>query len=209
MLSFLARTAPLALLAASLVACGQGTPAPEASLPATARPLAFPAQTPGELPGVPAELAVPGGNRLTRRVVGVGVQVYTCAALGGVSTWTFRAPQADLYGAERGVFRKVGTHYAGPTWEDGADGSTVVGRVLRSVPAPPSTPPAIPWLLLEARATTPARSGQPGAFKGTTLVRRLYTLGGTAPTTGCDASRVGAEARVPYAALYEFFAPTP
>lgn len=204
-----AHRAALVLLAASLVACGRQAPAPEASLPAPARPLALHIQTLGGLPGVPAELAVPAGHALTRRVIGAGVQIYTCTVPNGAYAWTFRAPEADLYGSSAGTFRKVGTHYAGPTWEDGADGSTVVGRLLRSVPAPASLPPAVPWLLLEARLTTPARDGRPGLFSKTTFVRRLYTLGGTAPTPGCGASNVGAEARIPYAALYEFYAPTP
>lgn len=125
----------------------------------------------------------------------------------GSYAWVFKAPRADLYtfGA-----RKVGTHFAGPTWQDTADASSVVGRAIQNVPAPTSEglPPAIPWLLLETRSVTSAASGNPGAFARTSFVRHLFTLGGLAPTGGCDATTAGQEWGVRYAALYEFYTPS-
>jgi hypothetical protein len=38
-------------------------------------------------------------------------------------------------------------------------------------------------------------------------IQRLDTAGGLAPTTGCDASHVGAIARVDYTATYFFYRP--
>jgi len=37
------------------------------------------------------------------------------------------------------------------------------------------------------------------------FVRRADTKGGVAPSTGCDAAHVAAQARVPYSATYQFF----
>ncbi|MFB9991631.1 DUF3455 domain-containing protein [Deinococcus oregonensis] len=200
-------TVPLLTLSL-LASCAQPVgPVPASDVPPLAQSLVPLGSGLSVLPGLPSELDVPAGQTLVRRVVGAGVQIYDCTLTASGAAWTFRAPEAELYGLTPGDVGRVGRHFAGPTWEDRADGSRVVGRALRSVPAPPSTPAAIPWLLLEARATTSATSGAPGMFTRTTFVRRLYTLGGMAPTAGCEGGTVGRESRIPYAALYEFFAP--
>jgi hypothetical protein len=59
---------------------------------------------------------------------------------------------------------------------------------------------SIPWLLLEA--TDHAGSG---AFSTITYVQRLATVGGAAPTEGCDADHAGDEVRAPYEATYAFY----
>lgn len=199
----------LLALSLGLGACGQGggQAQSQASVPPAVQTLQALAISPGALPGVPAELAVPAGHTLFRRDIGVGLQIYACAQNAqGAYTWTFQAPWAKLFGAAAGPFGPDGVHFAGPTWQDDRDGSSVVGRAIKNAPAP-APAPAIPWLLIEARATTPAQDGQAGAFSATSFVRRLYTQGGTAPTSGCDASTLGQQARVPYAALYEFYRP--
>lgn len=149
----------------------------------------------------PDELAVPAGNVLFSSLIGAGTQRYVCDASG---EWTFVAPRAKLYSFN---FRKVGTHFDGPTWKDRRDKSTVVGSLLEAVPAPFSLDgqPAIPWLLVEAASTTPARNDKDGTFTPTTFIRRLFTVGGVAPTAGCNASTVGKEVGVPYTSLYEFY----
>ncbi len=43
-----------------------------------------------------------------------------------------------------------------------------------------------------------------GKMSGVTFIQRLETTGGLAPATGCDATTVGAGARVPYTAAYYF-----
>ncbi len=153
--------------------------------------------------GVPAMLAVPAGNSEIMRVAARGVQIYVCtapAADAGVGTgysWTLRAPEATLYDGSNNL---VGTHFVGPNWR-AVDGSQVTGAVMQRVNS--TTAGAISWLLLNATA----HAGS-GAFANVTFVQRLNTVGGAAPAAGCDATTVGAEQRVTYAADYTFWAPT-
>lgn len=113
-----------------------------------------------------------------------GVQIYECRD----AKWVFIAPEADLF--DRGG-RKIGTHYAGPTWE-AADGSKVIGAVKERADAGG----AIPWLILSAKSV-----GPDGAFSKVTSIQRLSTTGGVAPVGSCQ---TGAQARVPYTADYYF-----
>jgi hypothetical protein len=62
---------------------------------------------------------------------------------------------------------------------------------------------AVPWLLLQATST----SGS-GVFTKVTYVQRLNTNGGKAPATGCDATSVSTETRVPYSGDYYFYTAT-
>jgi hypothetical protein len=153
---------------------------------------------------VPAVLSVPAGATLKVHDRGIGMQVYTCTASGapdggvdGGSTsygWVLKAPDAMLYDA---TFAQVGTHGAGPNWTS-SDGSVVNGSKVSQADAPAAD--AVPWLLLKGTST----SGS-GVFSDITFVQRLQTAGGKAPATGCDATTVGAESRVSYAADYYFF----
>ena len=113
------------------------------------------------------------------------------------SVGTLKAPEATLLD---GAGAEFGRHFGGPSWQ-ARDGSTVVGEVMVSNPAP--KPGSIPWLLLRA----PNRTGHAG-----TLTRRsatspaIRTKGGVAPADGCDATHARAERRVAYSAgLYVFF----
>jgi hypothetical protein len=145
---------------------------------------------------VPAELKVAEGNEEFLRVLGRGVQIYTCKAKADNSgfEWSFKAPEALLLDNAN---TQVGTHYAGPTWE-GNDKSKVVGERVASVNSPDSS--AIPWLLLKAKSTEGA-----GVFSKTTFIQRLETTGGKAPGTGCDASKLESESRMNYTAIYAYF----
>jgi hypothetical protein len=145
---------------------------------------------------VPAELKVAEGNEEFLRLLGRGVQIYTCKAKADNSgfEWTFKAPEAVLLDNANA---QVGTHYAGPTWE-GNDKSKVVGERVASVNSPDSS--AIPWLLLKTKSAEDA-----GVFSKTTFIQRLETTGGKAPGTGCDASKLDAESRVNYTAIYAYF----
>lgn len=145
---------------------------------------------------VPTELKVAEGNEEFLRVLGRGVQIYTCKAKADNSgfEWTFIAPEAVLLDNANA---QVGTHYAGPTWE-GNDKSKVVGERVASVNSPDSS--AIPWLLLKAKSTEGA-----GVFSKTTFIQRLETTGGKVPGTGCDASKLESESRVNYTAIYAYF----
>jgi hypothetical protein len=142
-------------------------------------------------------LAVPDGNVLLFKTFATGTQIYTCAPQPDdpeTFVWTFKAPEAEL---QNELGQRVGSHDAGPTWE-GNDGSRVVGEVVARVDAP--EPGAIPWLLLKARTT----AGR-GAFSTITYIQRLDTVGGVAPTGGCDHSTADAVREIPYTAVYAFY----
>jgi len=146
------------------------------------------------VPVIPQELTVPEGNRLRFVLFAEGVQIYDCKVVAEAApAWVFRAPEAELFG----LFGwPAGKHYAGPTWE-GLDGSKVVGKRVAGASVDAS---AIPWLLLEASA----HEGS-GRLSKVTYLQRLFTRGGNAPATGCDADHVAAVAEVDYTALYAFY----
>jgi len=140
-------------------------------------------------PPVPAALVAPPDTTLALRLHAEGSQVYVCKA----GAWSLKAPDARLYD-ESG--RQVGTHFGGPTWQSTVDGSAVVGLKVADVAAPGS----IPWLLLRSQANAGS-----GIFSRIAAVQRLDTVGGVAPTTGCDAAADGQEQLVPYSATYVFY----
>ncbi len=160
--------------------------------------------SPADDRSVPAAIQAPAGTTLLRHLYAVGTQVYTCTAVpatadaGMTYKWTFKAPDAVLYDA---ACAPVGTHFAGPTWKWTADGSSVKGMATASVTPDAS---AIPWLLL----TAIAHDGQ-GVMTPVTYVQRLDTSGGTAHTTGCDATTVGHDQAVPYSANYYYYSGAP
>jgi hypothetical protein len=144
-------------------------------------------------PHVPPALAVPAGNKLAFVYDAIGVQIYGCNATATGYGWVFRAPDAKLYGRKG---KQTGIHYAGPTWEAN-DGSTVVGTKLAESPAGAND---IPWLLLGG-----ASHAGKGRMTDVTFIHRLETVGGKAPTAGCDATHVGETIGVDYAATYYFY----
>ena len=149
-------------------------------------------------PTVAPNLRVPAEQKPFLHAFAKGVQIYSCEASStepAKFSWKLKAPEAMLF-TECG--RVIGSHYAGPTWECDRDGSKVVGTVLQRSAAPGSN--AIPWLLLQAKATAGA-----GEFEHVSYVQRVNTSGGLAPTTGADAAQRGQEVRVPYTAEYYFY----
>jgi Protein of unknown function (DUF3455) len=128
-------------------------------------------------------------------VAATGVQIYECLpkkdAIAQLE-WTFKSPEALLYGASREL---LGKHYAGPTWE-ASDGSKVKGVLKARQDAPAGN---IPWLLLTAT------SEGAGRLANVTSVQRVNTVGGVAPKDGCDAANAGKVARVNYSADYYFY----
>lgn len=147
---------------------------------------------------VPDALKPPAGQTAVLDVLAKGVQIYTCTRQeDGRYSWTFKAPEAGLFGSD-GL--QTGRHYrhaAGPAWEL-ADGSTVIGILKAKAEAPGAGD--IPWLLLEAKA----HEGK-GVLAGAASIQRLATKGGVAPATGCDAASAGKDVRVPYEARYRFY----
>lgn len=134
---------------------------------------------------------VEAGNKVSRRVYAIGVQIYRWNG----STWDFVAPEANLY-ADAGYHGKIGIHYEGPRWESNGGSIVQAARVPNTGCTPDST--AIPWLLLKKVST----EGH-GIFSKTTYIQRVNTVGGLRPTA--DGSIVGEEKRVPYTAEYYFY----
>jgi hypothetical protein len=150
-----------------------------------------------QAPAVPDALKVPLGHVLKFAAHADGFQVYQCGqdkADPKLYAWTLTGPQADLFDTQG---NKLGTHYAGPTWES-KDGSKIVGQVKASDPSP--DPASIAWLLLEAKSTAGV-----GAMNSITHVQRLQTHGGKAPTAGCKAETAGTSVNAPYSAMYYFY----
>jgi hypothetical protein len=135
----------------------------------------------------------PQGAPLLLEADADGVQIYDCEAQGGGFAWVFKSPEANLFDKQG---RQIGRHYGGPTWRL-EDGSSVVGEVMTKADSPAAG--AIPWLLLRAKS----REGS-GVLSAASFVRRAETKGGAAPTSGCDATHVGIQARMRYSALYQF-----
>jgi hypothetical protein len=150
-------------------------------------------------PKTPKALRPPEGQKVLLRVRAKGVQLYECKARGDGAAqfeWALKAPEAELFDSKG---KKIGKHYrtaAGPTWE-AADGSKVVGEVMKSVPAP--KPGDIPWLLLRAKS----HQGD-GLFSKVSYIRRLKTVGGPAPAEKPTRAQLGKIRRVKYKATYVF-----
>jgi Protein of unknown function (DUF3455) len=154
----------------------------------------------GPAPAVPPAIEVPRGHKVFLVAHAVGVQIYRCAATPSGFGWSFVAPRADLYN-DGG--KRLGTHFAGPTWQS-RDASTVVARRVAGVTVDPS---AIDWLLLAATATAPGGDGD--RLAATAYIQRTATTGGLAPpATDCNATTTGTQAEVPYTADYHFWKAT-
>lgn len=182
-----------ALVAAAVlwVGCGGSAPlAPDAgsALASQAAPGSGTAERGVDL-GECTKLEAPAGSKLVYHVYATGVQIYRWNG----SSWAFVAPEAVL-SDDAGGKSKVGTHYAGPTWES-VSGSKVVGAVSERCTASAT---AIPWLSLTATS-----SAGPGIFARVSFIQRVNTVGGVAP--GTSGITAGEEARVPYTAEYFFY----
>ena len=130
----------------------------------------------------------PARSTLVAHYYATGVQIYRWSD----TAWIFVAPDAVLSADADGKTR-VGTHYAGPTWEGG--GGKIVGAVAQRCT---KNATAIPWLSLTAG---PGEGS--GIFRGVTFIQRVHTTGGLAPSA--PGFSTGAEARVPYTAEYFFY----
>ena len=159
------------------------------------------AQQAAPVSSVPEALQAPPAQVLELVLTGRGVQIYQCQAMASDPTkfeWAFKAPEADLFDPQG---KKVGRHYAGPTWEL-ADGGKVTARLKAKTDAPGGN--SIPFLLLE----TTGSSG--GGFMGKVKsIQRLDTAGGKAPAEKPDKTKLGQEIRVDYSATYKFYVDKP
>jgi len=152
-------------------------------------------------PQVPENLKAPETEVVLLKALGKGKQIYACKAKADNAAqfeWVLARPDADLLDAQG---TKIGTHYAGPTWE-ATDGSKVIGQVQQRANAP--EPNAVAWLLLKAKETQGA-----GALSHVSYIQRVNTAGGMPPAGGCDKDHAGAEASIDYHADYYFYGPRP
>jgi hypothetical protein len=163
-------------------------------------------------PPVPAEIEVPAPNEAFLLGRGVGTQNYVCqpSTTIGHPAWTLFTPQATLF-TDQG--EQLTSHFNSPnpvegntvvraTWRDSQDTSTVWAKATGAVSV---TPDAIAWVRLQVVG---AQVGPTGGttLSGTTFIQRLNTVGGLAPSTGCDLpTDIGHRAFVPYTADYFFY----
>jgi hypothetical protein len=141
---------------------------------------------------------VPPPATLALKADAVGVQIYACGPGKDAKQpfeWSLKAPEATL---TDDAGKPFGKHGAGPTWE-AADGSKIHGAMKAKADAPEAS--AIPWLLIEVKS-----SEGKGVLSNVAWVQRVQTVGGKAPTSGCDKAHLGAETRVDYRAAYYFYA---
>jgi len=149
-------------------------------------------------PVVPDALKVPPNETLLFAVKGRGFQIYESVPKQGdpkQHEWV-HIPEADLFDFEG---NKVGSHYAGPTWESN-DGSKVICEITAE--AASKDEGAAPWLLLIVK-----RHEGEGVFSRVTSIRRMETVGGGEPSTEADQAKAGQKVRVPYTATYYCYGP--
>jgi hypothetical protein len=166
------------------------------------------AQTP---PAVPTEIEVTPPNQVFLIGHAVGTQNYECQPVASVGRvgWVLFTPQATLFGE---LDEQLTTHFFSPnpaedrvvraTWQDSQDTSTVWARATGSAVVDAD---AIPWVRLQTAGTQVGPTGGT-TLAVTTFIQRVNTVGGLAPTTGCDRpTDVGKKAFVPYTADYVFY----
>lgn len=147
---------------------------------------------------LPEAVRVPAGHTQTLYTMASGEITYECREkkdMAGSFEWAFVGPVATMVDAGG---KKVGTYYAGPTWESN-DGSKVTGK---QVAVAPGAVGAIPLQLVKAN---PAMGE--GAMKGVSYIQRLKTQGGVAPALPCGAEQKGQRQVVAYSADYVFYKP--
>jgi len=171
------------------------------------------AQAPNAQPAVPNDIRVPDGNKLFLVRHAVGTQDYVCVPSGGDFKFVLVTPRATLLSDED---HPAAAHYFSPnpfeggtiraTWDESEEAGIVWGQAIQSSSDSDFVAPgAIGWVLLRAVG---AESGTGGdeSLTATTYIQRLNTVGGQAPSTGCNSTTdVGNQAFVPYVADYLFY----
>ena len=147
-------------------------------------------------PAVAPALAAPAAEEAAFVLSANGVHVFECRqriGAGNAFGWSFVAPDATLYDGSASVARLATVNL----WESLSDRSSVTGVARASQSAGASN---LPWLLMRAIPLS-----ESGLFAGVTSIQRVNTSGGVAPSGGCSADTVGAEARVAFTADYYFY----
>jgi uncharacterized protein DUF3455 len=167
-------------------------------------------------PPVPGTLQVPEGNEAFLIGHAFGSQDYVCAASGSGVAFVLTTPEAVLFDNPA---RRVINHFFSPnpveggtiraTWQSTRNSSVFWGKLVHA--ATFATDPdfvaqdAIAWLLL-SQAGVLEGSGNGDNLAAATFVQRVNTVGGLAPSIGCNApADIGNTAFVPYEADYVFY----
>jgi len=168
-------------------------------------------------PPVPVTLQVPEGNEAFLIGHAFGTQDYVCAASGSGVAFVLTTPEAVLFDNPA---RRVINHFFSPnpaeggtiraTWQSTRNSSVFWGGLVQA--ATFDTDPefvakdAIAWLLL-SQAGVLEGSGNGDNLAAATFVQRVNTVGGLAPSIGCNSpADIRKTAFVPYEADYVFFA---
>jgi len=166
------------------------------------------------VPPVPEKIRGLAPNTPYRVAHALGTQDYVYLPAGRGFRFVLFTPEATLFD-ERG--HQMITHFFSPnpneggrvrpTWQS-RDASRVWGAVGpgdSSSEAAFIKPRAIPWLKVTVVGKQAGTAGE-DPLTQTTIIQRLNTVGGPAPSTGCAVpSDVGHEAFVPYTADYFFY----
>lgn len=147
---------------------------------------------------LPEAVRAPAGQTQAMFTSASGELTYECREkkdMAGAFEWGFIGPMATL---RNRTGEKVGSYYAGPTWES-LDGSKVTGK---QVAVAPGASGAIPLQLVKANPSM----GQ-GAMAGISYIQRLNTKGGVAPALPCGMGEKGQRQTVAYSADYVFYKP--
>jgi hypothetical protein len=131
-------------------------------------------ETTREINDVPVKLMPPEGQVMLFKVKAEGAQIYVCKPKADDPDqleWVLKAPDAYLFD-ERG--RRIGRHFAGPTWEALEDGSKVIGTQIEKTSAPKDGD--IPWLLLKRKSCS-----DKGRLSRVTYIQRVDTKGASPP----------------------------
>jgi Protein of unknown function (DUF3455) len=167
-------------------------------------------------PAVPSDLQVDlAKNEAFLEGHAVGTQNYICLASDDGFQFMLFTPQATLFDSVDG--KQVTTHFFSPnpaengkiraTWQHSKDTSIVWGgNATPSIDPDFVAPDAIPWLLLPMAGVKNGPKPGDDTLSVTTLIQRLNTSKGVAPSEGCaDSNDVGNKAFVPYTADYFFY----
>ena len=167
-------------------------------------------------PAVPAKLQVEEGNEAFLIGHAFGTQDYVCAASGSGVAFVLTTPEAVLFDNPA---HRVINHFFSPnpgeggtiraTWQSTRNSSVFWGKLEKT--ATFDTDPdfvakdAIAWLLL-SRAGVLEGSGNGDNLAAATFVQRVNTVGGLAPSIGCNSpDDITKTAIVPYEADYVFY----
>jgi hypothetical protein len=113
------------------------------------------------LPSIPDNLKPPANETLIVQAHATGDQIYVCNA----SSWAFSRPDAKLFD---GSGRRIGSHFAGPTWEY-SDGSRVIGKPSATATRDSNSIPWLRWLppavaMLNIKGKRPVRPTRRSIF---------------------------------------------